>query len=119
MDHMKIIEHLQEKSEAIRRMDDFRSPDFFKIESGQTGKVIPGTDANTEHYLEAKIAVTFWANQAQYHDARKLAQEVLVHRLYGDVIAELSELRLQISNGDRVACLMTVDRLGSKLYLNR
>jgi hypothetical protein len=119
MDHFKIIDHLYKKSESIRRMDDFRSHPFFTIETGQTGAVRPRTDANTEHYLEARITTTFWANQAQFEHARELAEQALVYRLYGEVIAELSELRLQISNGNREACLMAVDRLGSKLYLNR
>lgn len=119
MDHMKIIDRLYKKSDGIRRMDDFRSPAFFEIETGQTGATRPGTDANTQHYLEAKVSVTFWANQAQYERARELAQQALVHRLYGEILGELSELRLQISNGDRRAAMEAVDRLGSKLYINR
>ena len=119
MDHMKIIDHLYRKSENIKRMDDFQSAPFFEIETGQTGVTRPGLDANTEHYLEARITTTFWTNQAQFEHARELAEQALVHRLYGEIIAELSELRLQISNGNREACLIAVDRLGSKLYLNR
>jgi hypothetical protein len=96
-------------------MDDFRSPVFFEITSEETGNTRPGLDANQEFYLEARLTVTFWANRAQYECARELAETVLVHRLYGDILGELSELKLQISNGDRGASMLAVSRLEQKL----
>jgi len=114
---MNILDHLLQKSNDIRRMDDFQSPEFFKMKSGETGVTRPGIDATTQFYLEATVSVTFWANPAQYHYARELAEQALLHRLYGGILGEISEVRLQVSNGCREAAMVAVNRLESKLYL--
>lgn len=116
MTTINVIDNLYEKTDHIRRVDGFNSRDFFTLEQGETGHMRPGLDANQEFYLEARIVVTFWANQAQHDHARKLALQALAHRLYGDILSDLSELKLQISNGNRDGCMVVVDRMESKLY---
>lgn len=115
MDVCEIIRQLHVKSDNIQRMDDFQSPRFFDMNSGETGEYRPGLDANTQFYLEARITTTFWANGAQYDQARRLAEHALIHRLYGDILGNMAELRLQISNGNRMACLKLLNQMEAKL----
>jgi hypothetical protein len=111
-----VLEHLQERSLGYRRRDDFMAPDFFAVKCGPTNVPLrPGTDANEQFCLEATLSVTFWANQAQFSRAREIAERALIHRLYADVLADLTELHLQINNGDRDACHKIVCNIESKL----
>lgn len=112
---MRILQQLQAERTGTQRMDDFREPPF-TVECGTTGKIRPDTlDANEEWHLTARVGVTFWANKAQFHDAMKVAERALIARLYEDVLAELPELRLALSDGNRRAALEICGRIESKL----
>jgi hypothetical protein len=115
MSRVSILEHLEARSIGYRHLDEFDAPDFCTVKYGETGKSRYGLDANQEWCLEATISVTFWANTAQYQHAREIAERALVHRLYADVLRELPELRMQISNGSRMGCLRIVDRIEQTL----
>ena len=79
---------------------------------GETGEVRDHTpDRNQEWFLEATVRITFWANKAQYHDAARLAETALLHRLYEPVLRELHNMRLAISNGDKREAFAVVDRM--------
>ena len=114
---LDILSHVEEVTTGINRIDEFRDDgSFFKMGCVETGEYLPYTlDRNQEWRLTVTLTVTFWANQAQRHDAHKIAEKVLVSRLYGDVLADLNELRLQISNGDRVASMALCDRIMTKI----
>ena len=112
---MKILENLQAKETGNRRLDEFREP-VLVVDYVKTGQIRHDTtDSNSEWHLTATLCVTFWANNAQLSTAKKLAEKVLVARLYQDVLAELPELRLAISNGDRRAALRVCDRIDAKI----
>jgi len=115
MSILSVLDRLETRSTGYRRMDDFSAPDFFKVESGETGKIRPGIYANEEWYIQATLSVTFWANQAQFQFAKEIAEHALVNRLYYDVLSDLNELQLQISNGDKMACREIVCRIKSKI----
>lgn len=115
MARIEILSRLEERSLGYRRMDDFHAPDFFKVESRETRRVRPGSDANEEWCLTATLAVTFWANRAQFSRAKEIAEHALVHRLYYDILGDFAELQLQISNGGRDECHRIVNRIKSKL----
>lgn len=85
------------------------------MEARQTGQYKPGVDACDEWCLELTIAVNFWANPAQLSDAKAIAEKALVHRLYADVIARLTDLELAISNGDRESCRFIVNQIRDSL----
>ena len=113
---LDILNRLEATRTGMRGRNEFNQTPFLKIETGKTGKVKPYTlDANEEWHLTAKLTVTFWANQAQFERASDTAERALVSRLYADVLGEVNELRLQISNGDQLACMEICDRIESKL----
>lgn len=112
---MKIFEQLRAERTGMRRQDEFRE-DVLTVDYGKTGEIRPYTlNANEEWHLTGTLRVTFWANKAQFDDAIKIAERAMIARLFGDVLAELPELRLAISNGDRRGCLSVCDRIEAKL----
>ena len=111
-----ILGRLQAKQTGMRRYDEFREP-VLSVDCGKTGEVRPYTrDANEEWHLTGTVRVTFWANKAQFSDAIKVAEKALIARLYADVLAELPELRLAISNGDRRSASAVLDRIEATIH---
>ena len=117
MNKLYILGHLQAKSLEYRRYDDFRAPDFCVVNCEKTGRTRPIPDANEEWVIQATLSVTFWANTAQYQQARVIAERTLAHRLYADVLGDLAELHMQISNGDKRACTEIVFRIEGKIRM--
>ena len=113
---MRILQDLMAEKTGRRRIDDFRDPPF-TVEYGKTGNINDPQNlaTNEEWHLTAKVRVTFWANKAQFHDAMKIAERALIARLYEDIIIELPELRLALSDGNRRAALEIFGRIESKL----
>jgi len=110
---MSIFDNLLEKSTDLKHYDQYSmAPDFVKMDSGPT---LNYNGIQQEFYLEARICVTFWANQVQYEGAKKLAEQALVHRLYGEVLDDIEELRLQIQNGNRDACHHICNRMEARI----
>lgn len=114
-ERLNILDELIESTTDKRGFDEFQAITA-STTCNQTGEFKPNTlDRNTEWSLTLILRVNFWANQAQYHDARKIAEKVLVTKLYQDTLGDLAELRLQISNGNRMGAIMICDRIESKL----
>ena len=112
---MKILEQLQTKPTGYARYDEFESPTL-AMTYEPTGNVRPyQLDANEEWCLFGNISITFWANKAQFEEATKLAKRALVARLYGDILVELPELRLALSDGDKRRAFAVCDRIEDKL----
>ena len=113
---MSIIEKLQEERTGLRMVSDFRDPPTLDVKCGKTGDTRIGLDANEEYVLKATVAVSFWANQAQYSDGRKHAETVLLHRLYEPLPRLIRECMRSISDGDsRTAlkwCARMLDEIG-------
>ena len=95
----------------MRRRDDFAAVTVDWIE-GKTGEVRDFvTSENQEWFLEAKVGVRFWANTDQYPRAREIAERVIMAQIYEDMHVELRNMRLAISNGDRLEAFAVVDRM--------
>lgn len=109
---MKVLQQLHRRRTGMQRYDEFDTPAAYDVHCGATGEMRPDTlDRNEEWQLSATLCVTFWANQAKFDTAVKIAERALSHRLYGDVLSELYQLRLAVSNGDRRAAYIVIDRL--------
>ena len=103
---------LRARKGNMRRMDDFGRDSVIEINAGETGATKPyRLDANQEWFLEAKVSITFWANQAQYSGALRVAERALKARLYEGVLMELHNARLAVSNGDRREAFAALDRM--------
>src|SRR5699024_6806852 len=90
---------------------DFREP-AMTMQCKETGRLREHTiNRNQEWVLEAKINITFWANSAQYDDAKAIAERELLAKIYGPARNALHRIRLAISNGDRRAAMAAVDFL--------
>lgn len=110
------LEHLRERNTHYKRRDEFMAPEFCTIMCAPTAAPRRyDTDTNEQWILEVMFSVTFWANRVQYPKAREIAERTLIHRLYGDILADLSELKLAIINGDKDACLQVCFEMEGKL----
>ena len=106
-------------SKAIRaergnnvRLDDFRAP----VVTGETGAVRDFTsDRNQEWFLRATFEMRFWANEAQYADAERIARRTMMCHVYSDVLLDLARLKSAISDGDKAKCFDAIDRIESVL----
>ena len=76
-----------------------------------TGTVRGIIDRRDEFELRLQIAVPFWANKAQFSDARLAAMRHLAKALYEDALREVSRLRLCIHSGDAIGALECADRI--------
>ena len=83
----------------------------------QTGETRPGTDRNTEFRTTLTVGVAFWANQAQYHDAKRDADRTLLHHLYRDILSEFSYMRTAARGQDYESVLQAIGRAEEKLGL--
>lgn len=112
---MSIWNNLQEHQTYRRNYSDFDKVRV-SLEDDTTGNVRPHIlDANIEYVLRAAISVTFWANNAQHSEARKIAERHLASVLYGDALGDLACIRSAISDGDRIAALRACDALEVRL----
>ena len=111
----KLSENLEVRRGSRVRPDDFaRNLVTYCLDT--TGNVRDWTpDANQEWFLEAKVRVTFWANQAQIRDAEKIAYRALMTSLYSEVLAELAYLRLSVSDGDKDECYRILGRIDNTI----
>jgi len=104
---MSVFDKLQCVATGMRRPNDFgRHPVVVAVNERTTGNIRPHTlDANEEHELSVKIAVTFWANRAQIRRQRKVAEATLSHFLYADVLAKVQMIEHAIMDGDATAAM--------------
>jgi len=77
----------------------------------ETGETRPVIDRCTQYELSAKIGVLFWANQAQYNDALRSAQQLLLNRLHEDVLGEVAELQSALFSQDIEHALLIVGKI--------
>lgn len=103
---------LFEREGRMQRNDDFGRQSVVDVIAGETGETKPyEMVAKRQWFLEAKVSVTFWANKAQYNDARKIAERALKARLYEGVLMEIHNARLAVSNGDKREAWSALDRM--------
>lgn len=113
---MSILDQLREERTYQQRVSDFRAPALADLSCEKTGEIRPHTiDRNEQYRLSATIAVDFWANQAQYQQARRIATRVLLDRLYGDTLALLSEAEKGVYDGDAKTVLAAISSIRKNL----
>lgn len=105
--------NLRERATGMCRPEEFmRKPAVFELDEHKTGEIRPYTpDRNEEYELTLTVGVRYWANKAQRSDARRNAESVLAHTLYKDVLAELSQIRHAVWDGDQSAALTRIAAL--------
>jgi hypothetical protein len=110
-ERLNALDRLIETKTETRGFDEFAS-----VHCKKTGEIKDYTsDKNEEYVITLALRVNFWANQAQYNEARQFAEKVLVAKLYHEILGDLSELRLQISNGHRYEAMKICNSIESKL----
>lgn len=88
--------------------------DFVSIGTCATGNVNPyELSGNEEYRMEARIAVKFWANKAEFHDAKDIALRTLYAGIYAEVLQFLPRLRLAISDGSKADAFRICDLMES------
>jgi hypothetical protein len=93
-----------------------RKPGVFDLQERTTGKIRQYTlDRNEEYELTLTVGVRYWANKVQRADARQNAEAILARTLYQDVLAELSQIRHAVYDGDQMAALRRIGELESRL----
>lgn len=113
---MSILDNLTESRTDQYRCSDFRAPALLEMDCKGTDNYRPQVlDRNEEFELRATVGVRFWANKAQYRDARKTAERVLLDRMYGETLALLNEARKAVFDGDATATLAVLDQIKSNL----
>ena len=97
-----LFDRLEERTTGAQRPDDlWGAPLCAKMDSRETGEIRPYTvDRCTEHELTLRIAVKFWANRAQYCNARNVAERALATLLYHDVLGKLSQIEHAVMDSD-------------------
>lgn len=92
----------------------FGTDEFVSIDLVETGNQKYLTlDQNKEWRLEARLSVSFWANNAQLHDAKQIALKALYAGIYEDVWRLLPQLRRAISDGSKEQAFRIADMMES------
>src|SRR5688572_30795343 len=103
---MSIFDKIQERLTGLVRLDWFgRQPLSMAFTEQETGETRPVMDRCTQHQLVLELGVQFWANKAQYHDAKVIAKRSLANLLYRDVLSDLAGIEHAISDGNKLAAL--------------
>jgi hypothetical protein len=61
----------------------------------------PFINRHSQYFLEARIGVEFWANDAQLIDGIKMAKKTFARRIYSDIRSFVLEIMQDISNSDK------------------
>ena len=69
----------------------------------------------TEFRLAVRVGCRFFANQAQFLDARKIAEEVIARQLFGDALRLVSVAKLAVSNHDERAAIGALAKLEEEI----
>jgi hypothetical protein len=108
---------LRERATGMCRPEEFmRKPGVLELDERTTGEIRHYTpDRNEEYELTLTVGVRYWANKAQRADLRQNAEAILLRTLYQDVLADLSQIRHAVLDGDRKAALSRICELESRL----
>jgi hypothetical protein len=78
-------------------------------------EIISSGATQDKYMLRAELGTEFWANRAQYEDALKIAQRVMLQRIHGPVLNLIHELRFNVCNGKEFEALTVLDRMEDEL----
>lgn len=110
-----LLAHVRPDTGTERRIDDFtrittEGGAVPPPEGGWEGAHIDLT-YRTKRFLRLGIETTFWCTDAEYDEARKVAEDSLMYNLYGAIMPYLHMARSAIMNGDKLAALNVVDEM--------
>lgn len=88
---------------------------FAESSVARNGQDHPTIDRSRGYALRATVGVDFWANQAQYSDARKAAVRSLVVAMYIEVFQAIDHIHGLLYAGDLVAAHQRLDELSNEL----
>lgn len=111
-----IFDALVARCDGLQRVDGFgdSGPRITAI-AEPTGEFRPGLDRNERWMLTARVTVHFWANKAQFPEARIMAERQLAVALYGDFLADVTKASAAVIDGDRSAALAALDALRDRI----
>lgn len=94
-----------------RVRDDFHRPSAVtSVEHMNEGMPDP-VSSQYVHRLQLRLFVQFNANRAQYEQALRCAKVQMLHFLYRDALAEISNIRKYTMDGDRGLIFEACERL--------
>ncbi len=109
-----IFQKIEDRLTGMRRADYWASqPAVLDYAVEETGR-IREHQQQSEHVLQLRLAVTYWANPAQERDARRATEHVLLHALYADILQPLAALRRACTSGTREEALALCGEIESK-----
>lgn len=115
---MSILDKLTETDTGFRRPGWPSRPAVLSITCEQTEpEAIGGPATQFEFELRGEIAVRFFANKAQFNDAKRNAQKLFLLKLYGDIIPLLYEVRGAIFDGDPETALSALGAIEKEIGL--
>ena len=103
---MSILDKLTVEDRHYQRPWDFNARPSVSVDCQQVDPDAIGNIVTAfEFDLTAKVGVRFACNKAQYQDAKRNAEKLLLLRLYGDFLPHLHEAIAAIYAGDAKAAL--------------
>jgi len=60
----------------------------------------PPHDLQKKYLLQLTTISEFWANNAEYSRAKKIAEKCMLDHIYGDIRSMIHRLRLEVHNGN-------------------
>lgn len=113
---MSILDHIQQRATGMYGKSDFGASPITEMRCEPTGNMRDGGFSTSEEYeLSAKIAIRFWANKAQHREARKVAEQALLNRLYGETLALVNEAKKAVFDGDAAATIAVLNKINDSL----
>jgi hypothetical protein len=92
-----------------RKIDEFRQMDDFKLSVKKDS--ISSISYEDAYVITANMNVHFHANRVNYENAKEAALSLLMSSFYHDIIPQLKELRVNISDGDKRKSLNMVNEI--------
>lgn len=111
-----ILDKIEERATGMQQRDDWGPRLAVDTRETETGRIEPrGFATQKEYAVVLKLAVTYWANDAERPDARRAARMALGEFLYADLRQHISMLRNAIWGGNREQAARWLEELQSKV----
>lgn len=110
---MTILDKIKIQDMRNQRPDKQPAISFSERDTGEISGY--GLSMQNQYRMQIAVGVEFWANQAQYNDAKKRAEKVLLHTLHGDILARLDCAISAIYNRDEQEALMHICSIRDEL----
>lgn len=101
--------------EDTRELRHLKQPvvSFSMENTGETQ--LGGLATQTRYVMRLGVEATFWANKAQYLDAERAAERVIINELYKTALRRIDIALHAISNDDKDAAILALTELRTEL----